>query len=132
MAPRVDDRRRRLGTRGEDAVSRWYEARGYTVASRNWRVREGELDLVLRRGRTLVFCEVKTRRGDAFGTPFDAVTIAKQRRLRTLAVRWLQEHRVRAGELRFDVAAVRVYGAGKETERREIEMGEIEVIEAAF
>ena len=119
---RPTDPRRRLGTSGEDAVAHWYEERGYTVASRNWRVREGELDLVLQRGRTLVFCEVKTRRGDAFGTPFEAVTITKQRRLRTLAVRWLSEHRVRAGELRFDVAAVRMRG----------DVGEIEVIEAAF
>jgi putative endonuclease len=118
----VTDARRRLGSDGEDAVARWYEARGYEVVSRNWRVREGELDLVLRRGRTLVFCEVKTRRGDAFGSPFEAVTVTKQRRLRTLAMRWLSEHRVRAGELRFDVAAVRMRGT----------VGEIEVLEAAF
>ena len=74
----------------------------------------------------MVFCEVKTRRGDAFGTPFEAVTITKQRRLRTLAVRWLAEHHVRAGELRFDVAAVRWRGTGN------VEPSEIEVIEAAF
>ena len=123
MAARpVANPRRELGTSGEDAVASWYEERGYTVASRNWRVREGELDLVLQRGRTLVFCEVKTRRGDAFGTPFEAVTVAKQRRLRTLAVRWLSEHRAGAGELRFDVAAVRMRGR----------VGEIEVIEGAF
>jgi putative endonuclease len=121
-ARRGTDPRRGLGTCGEDAVAEWYEARGYTVASRNWRVREGELDLVVRRGRTLVFCEVKTRRGDAYGTPFEAVTVAKQRRIRTLAVRWLAEHSVRAGELRFDVAAVRAGAAALE----------IEVIEAAF
>ena len=121
-ARQLTDPRRGLGTTGEEAVARWYEARGYVVASRNWRVREGELDLVLRRGRTLVFCEVKTRRGDAFGTPFEAVTASKQRRLRTLAVRWLSEHRVRARELRFDVAAVRMCGA----------VSEIEVLEGAF
>ncbi len=118
----MTDARRRLGSDGEDAVALWYEERGYEVVSRNWRVREGELDLVLRRGRTLVFCEVKTRRGDAFGSPFEAVTVTKQRRLRTLAMRWLSEHRVRAGELRFDVAAVRMRGS----------VGEIEVLEAAF
>jgi putative endonuclease len=105
--PSRPDPRRALGTRGEDAVARWYEARGYSVLDRNWRVREGELDLVLRHGRTLVFCEVKTRRGDAFGSPFDAVTTSKQRRLRTLALRWLTEHEVRGVALRFDVAAVR-------------------------
>ena len=126
-ARQLTDPRRGLGTSGEEAVARWYEERGYVVASRNWRVREGELDLVLQRGRTVVFCEVKTRRGDAFGTPFEAVTVAKRRRLRTLAVRWLSEHRVRAGDLRFDVAAVRMRSpSGK------VEIAEIEVVEAAF
>lgn len=107
----MTDRRRTLGNLGEDAVARWYAARGYDVVDRNWRVREGELDLVLRLGRTIVFCEVKTRRSDAFGTPFDAVTHAKQQRLRTLALRWLAEHGPR-GPMRFDVAAVRVSGNG--------------------
>jgi putative endonuclease len=101
-----------LGTQGEDAVARWYEARGYTVVDRNWRVREGELDLVLRRGRTVVFCEVKTRRGDAYGSPFEAVTIAKQQRVRGLALRWLAEHRGSGARMRFDVAAVRMGDAG--------------------
>ena len=108
----MTDPRRSLGSAGEDAVARWYSARGYEVVARNWRVREGEIDLVLRTGRTIVFCEVKTRRGDAFGSPFDAVTRTKQQRLRGLAVRWLAEHRVRAAEMRFDVAAVRVPRSG--------------------
>jgi len=107
----VVDRRRALGTLGEDVVARWYRAQGYTVLDRNWRVRGGELDLVLGRGRTVVFCEVKTRRGDAFGTPFEAITPAKQQRLRTLALQWLSEHRRAAREVRFDVAAVRIAGA---------------------
>jgi putative endonuclease len=54
----------------------------------------------------VAFCEVKARRGDAFGAPFEAVTITKQRRLRTLAARWLAEHPQRAAQLRFDVASV--------------------------
>lgn len=123
LVPRRPDPRRRLGALGEAAVARWYEARGYEVVDRNWRVREGELDLVLRQGRTIVFCEVKTRRGDAFGSPFDAVTLAKRQRLRTLALRWLAEHRVAAAALRFDVAAVRV-GTG--------ETPEISVLSGAF
>ncbi len=56
---------------------------------------------------TLVFCEVKTRRSTAFGMPAEAVTATKQRRIRTLAMRWLGEHPdARARELRFDVASV--------------------------
>jgi len=119
----VTDPRRTLGARGEDAVAAWYRARGYAVLDRNWRVREGELDLVLRQGRTIVFCEVKTRRGDAFGTPFEAVTTTKQRRLRTLALRWLADREHRGGPMRFDVAAVRVAADGT---------AEIEVRAGAF
>jgi putative endonuclease len=103
----VADHRRSLGVAGEDAVAVWYSNAGYELLDRNWRCREGELDLVLARGRAVVFCEVKTRRGTAFGAPFEAVTITKQRRLRTLALRWLSEHpERRAPELRFDVASV--------------------------
>jgi putative endonuclease len=77
------------------------------VVDRNWRCREGELDVVVARGSVLVFCEVKTRRSTAFGVPAEAVTVTKQRRLRTLAMRWLDAHpEARARTLRFDVASV--------------------------
>jgi putative endonuclease len=109
---------------GEAVVARWYEAAGYTVVDRNWRCREGELDLVLSRDRTVVFCEVKTRRSVAFGAPFEAVTVTKQRRLRTLALRWLAAHPDRrVSELRFDVASVLA-----EPGRQPV----IDVIQAAF
>jgi putative endonuclease len=85
----------------------WYEAAGYEVLDRNWRCREGELDLVLGGRDVIVFCEVKTRRGAGFGVPAEAVTHTKQRRIRGLAARWLSEHRVHAPVVRFDVAAVR-------------------------
>lgn len=100
------DPRRRLGTAGEDAVARWYQAAGYAVLDRNWRCRDGELDLVVIRADTLVFCEVKTRASARFGAPFEAVTPTKQRRLRNLALRWLAEHRTHRRTLRFDVASV--------------------------
>ena len=103
---RPDDRRA-LGARGEDAVAGWYRARGCEVVARNWRCREGEVDLVVRCGRTLVFCEVKTRRSDAFGAPAEAVTRAKQVRLRRLAAAFLAQAPVGAPEVRFDVAGVR-------------------------
>ena len=99
--------RRALGISGEDLAAAWYEARGYAVLARNWRCREGELDLVLRRGRDLVFCEVKTRTTDAFGIPAEAVTRAKQARIRRLAARWLEDGTSTAPQsIRFDVAAV--------------------------
>ena len=101
------DARQVLGAAGEDAVARWYARGGYQLIDRNWRCREGELDLVVARDPVLVFCEVKTRRSTAFGSPAEAVTITKQRRLRTLATRWLAAHPdTRARALRFDVASV--------------------------
>jgi putative endonuclease len=115
----LTDTRRVLGALGEDAVASWYEARGYEVVARNWRCREGELDLVVRLGRTYVFCEVKTRSSDAFGVPAEAVTHTKQMRLRRLAARWLEDEApLRARDIRFDVAAV----LG----------GQIEILEGAF
>jgi putative endonuclease len=95
-----------LGISGEDLAAAWYEANGYEVVTRNWRCREGELDLVVRRGRSFVFCEVKTRTTDAFGAPVEAITRQKQARLRRLAARWLEDSPVRAAEIRFDVASV--------------------------
>ena len=100
------DPRRRLGVAGEDAVARWYEGAGYDVLDRNWRCRDGEIDLVASRGDTLVFCEVKTRASTRFGTPFEAVTPSKQRRLRNLALRWLTDHGTHRRTMRFDVASV--------------------------
>jgi putative endonuclease len=99
--------RRSLGIAGEDAAAAWYSAQGYEIVARNWRCREGELDLIARVGRTYVFCEVKTRTSDAFGAPVEAVTRDKQQRLRRLAARWLESDAPRpAAQIRFDVASV--------------------------
>jgi len=98
--------RRALGASGEDAAAAWYVANGYEIVARNWRCREGEIDLVVCRGRTFVFCEVKSRTTDAFGVPAEAVTRTKQTRLRHLAAKWLDESDVRAVGIRFDVASV--------------------------
>ena len=108
-----------MGRTGEAAAAAWYEAHGYEVVARNWRCRDGELDLVLRQGRTFVFCEVKTRTTDAFGVPAEAVTAQKRARIRRLAARWLEEDApLRPREIRFDVAAILA--------------GELEIIEGAF
>jgi putative endonuclease len=104
-------RRGALGVRGEDAAVAWYRRAGYEVLDRNWRCSDGELDVVAHSGdrTTLVFCEVKTRSSDAYGSGFEAVTPAKQRRLRRLATLWLAGGRrgaARYDHIRFDVAAV--------------------------
>lgn len=99
-------RRRALGTAGEDLAAAWYAERGYEVVARNWRCRDGELDLIVTDGRSLVFCEVKARSSLAFGSPLEAVTHAKRQRIRRLAARWLDEHPGRARSIRFDVVGV--------------------------
>lgn len=78
-----------LGADAERRVRRHYRLRGYIVLDANVRAGGNELDLVLRRGRRLVFCEVKARSSDAYGTPLEAVDDEKQRRLRRAAEAWL-------------------------------------------
>jgi putative endonuclease len=114
----VTQARRELGRTGEDAVAAWYQAAGYDIVERNWRCREGELDLIVRRGRSYVFCEVKARSSEAFGIPAEAVGRTKQARIRVLAAKWLHDGEVRAVAIRFDVASVLA--------------GKVEIIEGAF
>lgn len=98
--------RKRLGAVGETLAARYYEQQGFVVLDRNWRCRAGELDLVVRRERLLVFAEVKLRSSLAFGHPAEAVTRTKQRRIRSLALLWLREHDEHADDVRFDVVTV--------------------------
>jgi putative endonuclease len=113
--PRIDPRRERGGA-GEDAALDAYIGRGYRVVARNWRCRLGELDLILLRRDTLVFCEVKTRGGSAFGGGHEAVTWRKRAKVRSLAEAFLQESRARPAAIRFDVASVALGPRGPEVE----------------
>ncbi|NUU06742.1 YraN family protein [Leifsonia sp. C5G2] len=99
-------RKDELGRRGEQVAADWLEGLGYRVVDRNWRCPTGELDLVLRQGRTLVFAEVKTRSSLEFGHPFEAITSAKSARLRRLAAHWCREHAPAAADVRIDAVAV--------------------------
>lgn len=87
-------------------AAQWYERNDYELLERNWRCDEGELDIIARRGDTIVFSEVKTRSSNAYGSPAEAVGPAKQRRIRRLALRWLGQRSMHAETLRFDVVAV--------------------------
>lgn len=95
-----------LGRYGEDVAAGHLRDSGLVVLERNWRCDAGEIDIVARDGRTLVVCEVKTRRSQAYGPPAEAVTRAKAARLRRLAMRWVDEHAVRPDAIRIDVVAV--------------------------
>lgn len=110
------------GRAGEAAALAVYQRRGYRAVSRNWRCALGELDLVLRRGDVLVFCEVKTRTGPAFGGGYEAVTWAKRRKLRRLAEAFLAAGAPEHARVRFDVASVWL-GRGR---------ADVEIFEDAF
>jgi putative endonuclease len=95
-----------LGRRGEDEAVRYLERCGLVVLSRNWRCRDGELDVVATDAHRLVVCEVKTRSGIGFGEPAESVTRQKAARVRRVTRAWLEVHQVRWCEVRFDVVAV--------------------------
>jgi putative endonuclease len=102
-----------LGAAGEEAALAHYRSAGYRLLARNWRSPIGELDLVVARAATLVFCEVKARRGSGFGGPFEAVGWKKQRKLRQLAETFLAGARLTPEAIRFDVASVTVDERGR-------------------
>jgi putative endonuclease len=98
----------RPGRRAEQRAVWWYRLRGYRVLETNAWVAGYELDIVVRRGRRLIFCEVKEKRGERFGDPLEMVDDEKQRRLRRAADAWLARHPETAGlRVTFDVIAVR-------------------------
>jgi putative endonuclease len=108
--PRAVDRDRRvsLGKQGEDLACSELRRRGYAIIARRFRTRAGEIDIVARDGTTLVFVEVKARRSLAFGTPLEAISRVKQRRLCAMAMEYLGRAAPRAAACRFDVVSVRL------------------------
>jgi putative endonuclease len=95
------------GAEAERQVRRHYRLRGYRLLGANVWAGGAELDLVLRRGRRILFCEVKMRRGRGFGAPVEAVGDAKMRQLRRAAEGFLACHpELRDLEVAFEVAAV--------------------------
>src|SRR6266513_4155370 len=97
----------RPGRRAERRAAWWYRLRGYRLLAANEWSAGYELDLVVRRGRRLIFCEVKEKAGERFGDPAEMVDAEKQRRLRRAAGAWLATHPEAAGlVVSFDVIAV--------------------------
>jgi putative endonuclease len=95
------------GRRAERRATWWYRLRGYRILAANAWVGGYELDLVVRRGRRLLFCEVKSKGGDSFGAAVEMVDEEKQRRIRRAAEAWLVQHPEQGGlEVSFDVIAI--------------------------
>ena len=109
----MKDGRRRLGAFGERLAAAHLEAKGYRIRARNFRCREGEIDIVAQDGETLVFVEVRTRRGDAMGGPAESVTARKEARLVTAATAYVQTLPEPPADQRIDVVAVQLSPGGR-------------------
>ena len=108
-----------LGRAGEDRAARYFEALGFTVLARNWRCRDGEIDLVVADGSAVVVVEVKTRRHEGFGHPFEAIDARKRGRLWRLSIAWASAHRELVQGRRLRIDAVGLIGADPRTARLE-------------
>ena len=95
-----------LGKTGEDLACKQLERRGSAIVARRYRRRGGELDLVARDGKTMVFVEVKARKGRAFGEASEAVTAHKRLKITRLALDYLMRHRLTDCPCRFDVVSI--------------------------
>jgi putative endonuclease len=100
------ERNKSVGAYGERVAAQRLVEDGMVLVDRNWRCDAGEIDLVLRDGDVLVFCEVKTRTDTSHGHPLEAVGPAKAARLRRLAGKWLDAHDLRARGVRIDLVGV--------------------------
>ena len=104
--------RKQLGAFGERVAAHHLEAQGYEMVARNWRCRHGEVDLIAKTGAEWVFVEVKTRRGRDMGSPEEALTPYKSKKLIQLAEIYLADHDLDV-DWRIDLVAVELDRSGK-------------------
>lgn len=117
------DADRKTGPQGENIAVSFLENQGYTLLDRNYRQRFGEIDIVAEERGVLVFIEVKTRKSDRYGNPFEAVDIRKQRKLSRMAQEYISRNKMEHRDARFDVVAVRL---------RQDSSPEVELVRNAF
>jgi putative endonuclease len=92
-----------IGSRGEDIATQWLRDKGYYIIERNWRAGRYEIDIIAEHYDTIHFVEVKTRNGDQYGYPSEAVTATKQLRIKRAAEQYLQGRTMQWNKLSFDV-----------------------------
>ena len=97
-----------LGKEGENIAADWLNSNGYTLVARNYRKRFGEVDIIATQDDYLVFIEVKTRASNQYGSPFEAVTVQKQRQLSRIAIDYLTRNKLLDIPCRFDVVSVKL------------------------
>ena len=101
-------KKQETGKRGEQLACKALEKKGYRILEKNYRCRHGEIDLVARHRDYIVFIEVRSKTGDAFGTPEESVTSAKKQRLLATALDYLGSHEDLPENWRIDFVAVQI------------------------
>jgi len=99
-------KRKRFGREGEEAAAAFLRKQGYRILEQNFRTALGEVDLIAEHAGAVVFIEVKSRSGEAFGQPVDALTPFKQNKIHQVARVFLARHAIQNREVRFDVVSV--------------------------
>lgn len=102
-----------LGKHGEDLATTFLQQKGFTIITRNYRQKTGEIDIIAKDKQTLVFVEVKTRSSLLFGQPFEAVTTAKQSQLNRIALDFMTRNKLLEQAARFDVISILIPKNGK-------------------
>lgn len=97
-----------LGRKGEDIAATYLDKNGYQILYRNYRTRNGEIDIICRRAGTVIFVEVKTRTNTTFGFPEESITRNKQDHIRKVALEYLKAFNHPFNEVRFDVIGIMV------------------------
>lgn len=111
-----------IGPYGEDIAVSFLKTRGYEIVARNYRKKYGEIDIIAENDGEIVFIEVKTRKSNLFGSPFEAVDLRKQQKMSRVALAYLNNHGLSDRAARFDVVAVRL----------DARQPEVEVVKDAF
>jgi len=102
----MSKQKKELGQTGEELAAQYLLKKGYQIIARNVRYRTGELDIVAQDGDELVFVEVRTRRSTTYGTPGESITWRKQKKVRELALTYIQQEKRQTRSFRFDVVLV--------------------------
>lgn len=98
--------KRTLGQKGEEIARKALEKDGYRIIEKNFRCKQGEIDIIAEKKGVVCFIEVKARSSESFGLPEEAVTIWKQRRLLAAAYVYLEKKKIKSKDLRFDIVSV--------------------------
>jgi putative endonuclease len=105
--------RKETGAMGERIACDFLSNNGYEILEKNYRCREGEIDIITKQANTLIFVEVRTKKSGLFGSPEESITAAKQEKLKVLAQLYIQEHDNLACPWRIDVVAIEMKRDGK-------------------